>query len=399
MINITIGDNVVIGTNTTVIKFSISNNNVLGEIIRFQSNNNYSMRVLYDYQAFNQHHGGVSRYHIELIKHLTKLGVYCEVPFLLSENVYLDEIGIKHINPLSNWRSNLRLNGMKWINQKICLSSIKRGNFDIFHPTFLNPYYVNYTKGIPVVQTMHDLIHEKIDRYDSKIVREKRKKVLNNADAIICISKETWNDLVKYYDVPESKLHLVYHGSEQSLISCNEKSLFDFPYLLYIGNRAGYKNFEKFLHSFAKLPKDIYLVCTGESFNYSECKKIKELGLSKRVYQKFVTEEEMKVLLCNATAFVYPSLMEGFGLPILEAFRCQCPCLISDISCFHEVGGKAAVYFNPDNVDDMTCKITQTIYDEEKLAALKNQGVEQLKKFTWDNTAQETLKVYKSFFL
>ena len=71
------------------------------------------MRVLYDYQAFNQHHGGVSRYHIELIKHLTKLGVYCEVPFLLSENVYLDEIGIKHINPLSNWRSSLRLNGMK----------------------------------------------------------------------------------------------------------------------------------------------------------------------------------------------------------------------------------------------------------------------------------------------
>ena len=87
----------------------------------------------------------------------------------------------------------------------------------------------------------------------------------------------------------------------------------------------------------------------------------------------------------------------GTDSPILS--RCQCPCLISDISCFHEVGGKAAVYFNPDSVDDMTCKITQTIYDEKKLAALKNQGVEQLKKFTWDNTAQETLKVYKSFFL
>lgn len=357
------------------------------------------MKILYDYQAFNQHHGGVSRYHIELIKHLEKMGVQCELPFLLSENVYLDELGLKHANPFSNWHSNLRLNGMKWIDQKICLSSIEKGSYDVFHPTFLNPYYIGYTKGKPIVQTMHDLIHEKIERFDSAVVRKKRKKVLETADAVICISKETEHDLLEYYDVPKSKIFLVYHGSEQSLIVCNEKPVFDFPYLLYIGNRGGYKNFDSFLQAFSMLPNDINLVCTGEQFNTTELSLIKKLGVSKRVFQKFASEDEMKNLLCNAACFVYPSKMEGFGLPILEAFRCQCPCLLSDILCFHEVGGNAAVYFDPNSIDDIAAKMSQTIYDTNQLTVLRSEGLLQLKKFTWEKTARETLAVYESLVI
>lgn len=354
------------------------------------------MNILYDYQGFIQHHGGVSRYHIELIKNLRKLGVECNVPFLLSENVYLDEAGIKHSNPLPFWKSKIRGKCMKWIDQKICLSALSKNKCDVFHPTFLNPYYIGHTKGIPVVQTMHDFIHEKIERFDSEIVRAKRKKVLDNANAIICISQETKNDLQRFYDVPDEKIHLVYHGSDQNIISCSDTPLFDFPYLLYIGNRKGYKNFSRFIEAFSKIPNEIHLVCTGVPFSEEEQGRIKQLGIEKRIHQMFATEGEMKNLLCNAVAFVYSSLMEGFGLPILEAFRCQCPCIVSDTLCFHEVAGNGAVFFNPESIEDMTDKISQTIYDEQILQKLRQVGKERLKLFTWEKTAKETLNVYKT---
>lgn len=354
------------------------------------------MKILYDYQAFNQHHGGVSRYHVELIKNLRKIGVECDIPYLFSGNVYLEEIGVQHANLLQYWNSGICSNGMKWMDQKICLHSIKKGKFDIFHPTFLNPYYVGHTKGKPVVQTMHDLIHEKTDRFDSAIVRARRAQVLKDADAVICISKETKNDLLRFYDVPEEKVHLVYHGSDQNITSCPELPMFQFPYILYIGNRKEYKNWSRLLEAFSMLSKDVHLVCTGVPFDRDEFQQIKRLSVSDRVHQFFASENEMINLLSYAVAFIYPSMMEGFGLPILEAYRSLCPCIISDILCFHEVAGDAAVYFNPKSVDDIFEKLAKTIFDEQKLHKLKLLGAERLKKFTWEKTAKETLEVYKT---
>lgn len=354
------------------------------------------MKVLYDYQGFMQHHGGVSRYHIELIKNLRNLGVECDVPFLLSGNVYLDEVNICHANPFSFMKSKLQLKGMKWVNQKIDLHFLNSGKFDVFHPTFLNPYYIGHTKDKPVVQTMHDFIHEKTDRADSAVVRKRRKKVLEQANAIICISNETKNDLLEFYNVPENKVKVIYHGTNQDIISCTSKPIFDFPYLLYIGNRNGYKNFNRFINAFVKITKDIHLVCTGIPFNSEELQTLFQLGISERVHQKFVSEEEMKNLLCNAVAFIYPSMMEGFGLPILEAFRTQCPCIISDIPCFREVADNGAIYFEPHSVDDIYDKINKTIQNAGILQNLKQKGVERLKLFTWEKTARETLELYES---
>ena len=160
------------------------------------------MKVLYDYQGFIQHHGGVSRYHVELIKNLRALGIECEVPYLFSENIYLDEAGIHHVNPLPNLKSSLKNKAFKWFDQKLCLQAINDGGYDIFHPTFLNPYYIGHTKGKPVITTMHDLNNEKFPYFsDSKVVAAKRKKVLENANHIIAISQQTKNDLIKFYNV------------------------------------------------------------------------------------------------------------------------------------------------------------------------------------------------------
>ena len=353
------------------------------------------MNILYDYQAFNQHHGGVSRYHVELIKNLMKLGVVCKVPFILSDNVYLDEAEIRHINPLSRWKSELKKNVMKWVSQKSCLNSLSRKDFDIFHPTFLNPYYIGHTKGKPVVSTMHDLNHEKFPQFDSDIVKAKRKKVLDDATHIIAISQQTKNDLMEWYNVDENRITVVYHGIDQDIYTTTAKRLFDKPYLLYVGGRNRYKNFTTFLIGFALLKEDIDLVCTGVPFNTEERNLIDELHIAGRIHQMFATNEQMNQLMAQAVAFIYPSIAEGFGMPILEAFRCGCPCILSDILCFHEVAGEVAKYFIPIEPDDIADVISKTINNQELLNHLRFEGIKRIIDFSWERTAKETLGVYK----
>lgn len=355
------------------------------------------MKLLYDYQAFNQHHGGVSRYHVELIRHLRKLGVDCELPTIFSENVYLDEIGAKHYNPLSSWKSSLRLNGMKWVDQKICTRYIEKGDYDIFHPTFLNPYYVGHTKGKPVVPTMYDLINEKFPSFsDSANVAAKRKIVLENATHILSISQQTKNDLIDFYNIDENKISVVYLGAEQDIYTAPFQRIFEKPYVLFVGTRDRYKNFDTFIKAFAQLKEDVDLVCTGVPFKAHEIETFDKLGISKRVHQMFASTDEMNQLMAQAEFFVYPSKAEGFGLPILEAFRCGCPCLISDILCFHEVASDSALYFNPGSVDDLQSCMEKVLGDNETREKLRNAGFDSLKEFSWAKTAKETLEVYKS---
>lgn len=227
-----------------------------------------------------------------------------------------------------------------------------------------------------------------------RIVIKKEKKVCERADVIIAISQETKLDLMKYHNVPEHKISVVYHGMDQKLIICDQNRLHQQPYLLYIGGRNAYKNFETFLKGFSMLKSGIDLICTGAPFSDREMLIMEKLNIKKRVFHKFVSDEEMNNLYCNAEAFVYPSLGEGFGFPILEAYRCSCPCIVSDLLCFHEVAGEAACYFDKNSPDDMACVIDKTLSDSLKLKKMKEKGVLQLRKFTWEKCAKETEDIY-----
>lgn len=354
------------------------------------------MKILYDYQAFIQRIGGVSRYHAELIRNFPE-EVETLLPPILSDNVYLREQGIKHRQFMPNYNNQRKYGIYKALNIIQSLYWIKTKRYDIFHPTFFNPYFVGHCKK-PIVITMHDLNHWKYPELTVKagIVQEKERIVCNAASHIIAISEETKEDLMEYLHIPEKKITVIYHGISQGLITCHDEVLFKFPYLLYIGGRSGYKNFKTLLQAFTKIDKDINLVCTGTAFNTEERNMIAKLRLSNRIHQIFVSDNDLNNLLSNAIAFVYPSLAEGFGMPILEAFRCGCPCIISDIKCFHEVAGDAACYFNPKNSEDMAMVINSTINNNDRLQEMKNRGEERIKRFSWKQTANKTFFVYKS---
>lgn len=352
-------------------------------------------KVLYDYQAFSQIVGGVSRYHVELLTHLSEYAIEPILPCIFTENIYIREAFIKH-RSIPTWLpGRYKPYVAAWLNQQICKKAVEKSDYDIFHATFVNPYYEKSIKNKPVVVTVHDLIQEKTQRSDAALTSQRRLKQLQHASAIICVSHQTKDDLLYFYpQIPEDKISVIYHGNDQIQPDNVGARIYDFPYLLYVGSREKYKNFDNMLKAFAQLPKDLRLICTGSQFSNEEQRIIRELNLSGRIIQKFVSDYEMMNLFHYAEAFVYPSTMEGFGIPILEAFRLGCPVVLSDIKCFREVGGDYIAYFDPFSADSISTVISSVINNNDKRNSLIDYGYERLKLFSWEKSIKKHVELY-----
>jgi glycosyltransferase involved in cell wall biosynthesis len=140
---------------------------------------------------------------------------------------------------------------------------------------------------------------------------------------------------------------------------------------------------------------DLRLVCTGKPFDNAEMQFLKSLGILDRTSCLFASEAELKNLYATALLFVYPSLYEGFGIPILEAFAMNCPMAISNTSCFPEVAGDAALYFDPQSIDEMRSVMENAILSPSLRNELVLKGQERLKLYSWRKCAEETAKVYQ----
>ncbi|MDO4931324.1 MAG: glycosyltransferase family 1 protein [Prevotellaceae bacterium] len=384
------------------------------------------MKILYDSQGFDmQRHGGVSRCFVELSKHLPS-GINAVFSVVETNNVYLNNIGIPISGTLynrfplgkdnkvknvlyklyyntvywniKNWDSNPQLNVLESIKQ------IKKGDYDIFHPTFFSPYFLPYLrKDKPLVLTVHDMIVELFPNYypptDSQLIW--KKILIPKADHIITVSERTKCDLQKLFNVPENKISVIYHGSDQTKYIPSDKGIIDGEYLLYVGDRWLYKNFGRFVKAVAPIlnkHKELSVVCTGSPFNYDEIQLLKEQGVYERFIQMFIkSDQEFLDLYHYAVTFVYPSEYEGFGIPILEAYKADCPVMLNNASCFPEIAGDAAIYFNMnDEESDFEDKF-ETLYhlnSNERENLLRKQR-QRLSLYTWEKSAQQLADVYK----
>jgi glycosyltransferase involved in cell wall biosynthesis len=176
--------------------------------------------------------------------------------------------------------------------------------------------------------------------------------------------------------------------------------LFDEDYILYVGNRATYKNFDFFVSAIAQLliDADLKLVCAGGGdFSSQQQVLIKSLKLENRiVFKKIINDDILANYYAHALFFCFPSLYEGFGIPVLESFACGCPALLSNGGSLPEVGGDAALYFDPTNSDSLIKSVSELISNQALRQNLKERGFERLKQFSWDTTFLETVEVYKS---
>lgn len=357
------------------------------------------MRIMYDYQCFlRQKYGGISRYYYEIYKRIKGTNDI-NLPVIGSQNYYFSTDLKQH-----NYGSKIALLFMRVFNA--CYSRIYLAfngrKIDILHPT----YYVSYKKRTKpkLVVTVHDMIHEIFwsDSSNKGIQFSIRNKAdsVRKADHIITVSEKTKEDLLKYFpELDENRISVIYHGYNDysDVATIDMKARFG-KYILFVGARGDYKNFDTFIKAAADVIKkysDIRVICTGGGkFTEGECALIKNLGIADKVTQISATDDELINLYRDAMCFVFPSLYEGFGIPILESFSSGCPVLLSNSSCFPEIGEDAALYFDGSNKDDIASKIIQILEDENLRKDLITKGFVQMKKFSWDVAAQKTLDIY-----
>ncbi len=355
-----------------------------------------SPSILYDHQISSlQENGGITRYFFELISRIVrKSGINVDVFRGVNVNS-ADFSSLKcYVNMMIDVRDTYGLEPRQKLilnNSLINLFS-KNIRYDICHPTYYNlPDYVHYNK---LIITVHDLIEEKMGY--AQDFQERKKKIIDAADGIIAVSNSTKKDLQEVYGVPDEKIRVIYEANSFA-DSRSDKSPLDDPYILFVGGRKKYKNWESLINAFSisRCGNELKMVCFGGGdFDDKECVLMDELGVRDKVLFRTGNDEQLSSYYQHAEAFIYPSLYEGFGLPVLEAMHFGTPVLTSDISSLPEVGGNAAYYFNPTSAESIAEALDCVILNEKLRKEMSIKGIKQEKKFSWDKAANETMDFY-----
>lgn len=365
----------------------------------FDTNGTNRTRIVYDYQAFDmQRFGGISRYFCEIIK---RLGMPKDIGVRYSTNYYLTSYHLgRHRLPIP--RFIFKRNPEYFHRQNRLLSErlLSKDGDIIFHPTYYDPYFLERIGNNPYVVTVHDMIHEKFpDSFvDAEVMSRNKQIVIKNASRIIAISQNTKNDIIELLGINADKIDVIYHGTSMDGHIKPHRLTLPQKYLLYVGDRTKYKNFNRFIKAFASISHtyhDLYVICTAPLLKDSEIKMIDELGLKDRVTSMKVNDRDLAELYARAEMFVYPSLYEGFGIPILEAFSCQCPVALSNTSCFPEIADNAGLYFDPYSETSIADAIITLLEDKQVCKELIKRGNDRLKHYSWERASRQTETVYR----
>jgi glycosyltransferase involved in cell wall biosynthesis len=367
------------------------------------------MKILTDSQIFDtQKFGGISRYYNEIFSRIIEENQII-VPILITNNEYLKEsnllikknnLEILFLKFLSKIGISIRKK-VKMANRKNTVNALKNQNFDVFIPTYYDPFFLEHIKAKPFVLTVYDMTHELFPDYfvDIEMVVKGKKILLEKATKIIAVSNNTKKDILKIYPhIDSSKIKVIYHGNSIKIIE-NIKVNLPENYILFVGVRDNYKNFKFFIISISELLRNDstlnVIAAGGGEFTKDEIEFISNLGLENQIKQRFFKEKELGLYYKNAKCFVFPSEYEGFGIPVLEAMACGCPIVLTDNSSFPEVAGDAGIFFELNNEYDLKHKINNLLQNDNLRNEYSLKGLEQVKKFNWDDAAKQCHDIYK----
>jgi len=286
-------------------------------------------------------------------------------------------------------------------------------SIDLIHSLhYSTPIFTFRTKR---VVTIHDMtffkfpkLHKRLKTIYFRLFIHMLPRV---ADKIISISESTYNDFVSLTGANSDNVTVIHSGvpdlntqlfTDENYISLKRKFGIDGEYLLFIGTIEPRKNLHKLILAFDKFiqQKSGYqLVIAGpKGWHYKRIfKAVEELGLEgKIIFTGYISEEEKAILLKRAKIFVYPSIYEGFGLPVLEALSMGAATITSNISSMPEIAGDAAVLINPESLDEINSALNMLVEDQHMYQEIKRKAVSQAANFTWEKTAEKTIELYKS---
>ena len=356
--------------------------------------------VAFDPQIFLlQRQGGISRYFAELIRQFRdhpELGIN---PVLISNSV----VNLHALNALSD----LSLQSPKgklqpW--RELCASLVQSANsstWDIVHHTYYIGPFLHRYKGSVRVSTLHDMIPESEfkQRYRPNPHLQKG-SYMKSSDLIISVSQATLGAAIDHYKFDiATKTQVIHHGvnSSRSLEQNDKDGYCSVPYILYVGKRNGYKDARTLLRAFSEIQPthELILVGGGPMTDDEKC-LVSDLQIQGRVRQVNVPDSELSTLYANASALVVTSRLEGFGLTVLEAMSAGCPVISANTSSLPEVGGNAALYFQPGNVTQLSEALKQVLVSKELRASMTSKGISRAEQLSWYRCAKATASAYIS---
>lgn len=361
------------------------------------------MKVAFDHQAFTmQRYGGISRYFSKLAMEFHTMDQQVKIFAGLYQNHYLSKLPSeivkgRHLEQYPKKTGTI----FNYFNHFLTQEQIQNYRPDILHETyyaFAKPKKIKVPRVVTAYDMIHEIFPESFPKNDP--LTRNKKAAFQRADHIISISQSTKEDMIRIFGIAEEKISVVHLASDFPELNSIAKYKSDGkPFILFVGSRDAYKNFNAVLRAVASSPSlkknfDI-LAFGGGGFSEEEMRIISQLGLaSEQVKQIGGDDKVLAGLYQAASVFVYPSLYEGFGLPPLEAMSYGCPVISSNTSSMPEVIGEAAEFFNPESVDELMVAMENVLFSQEREAFLVQRGKKRVADFSWNKCAKETLAIY-----
>ena len=374
------------------------------------------MNIAIDIRAIGKKRTGDEVYTLELIKGLIQLEVGHNF-YLFTDTEDWYQINILKDLP-QNWRvipllPNSKLIWTEYLLPRAC----HKYNIDLLHIQYIAPLFglPQYTK---MLNTIHDIswkfVPHHIKFLDKFLLNILIPQSIKKSDAIITVSKHSKYAIQNIFGTDLERVHTIYNGGYinniPTVISTSQKvnMVLKEEYILYLGSLQPRKNIPTSIKAFAEYlkfhsdSKLKFIIAGGKGYNYDTQidTVIAEYGLQDKViFVGFITDEEKILLLKKAKVFIYLSLYEGFGIPLIEAMSLNTPVISSNSSCLPEVVGSAGILLDPYDLKGITSAITTLVHNPMVAKEYKDKGLERAKSFTWSNMAKQTYNVYKKLLL
>ncbi|WP_159801372.1 glycosyltransferase family 1 protein [Flavobacterium sp. MK4S-17] len=356
------------------------------------------MKIIYDNIIYaKSQNGGISNYWFELTKFL--LNKNEDIAFFEQQaalnNFHRKQLPIKPESIIAEKSSNNILSRLSPV-------KLTTNEYFLYHSSYYRP--VKAKNAYCEITTIHDFTHNFYSSLAKQFVHNKLKySSIKNSNGIICISKNTYKDLLRFCPPKKNqKVEVIYNGVSPEYFKIDDLNKYE-PYLksnnitgdflLFVGSRANYKNFYFAANLLKQLP-NLQFVVVGAPFNENELKVLGAALLARTIVITNAQNSELNILYNNAKAFIYPSSYEGFGIPVAEAMKAGCPVLALNNSSIPEVAGDAALLFDTLSINDFKSGI-ENLSNKDFRKEIIEKGFGQSKKFSWQKCCEETYAFYK----